>query len=50
MGDEFQIPNVGRSPIKIQHDEFNNVFYVPSPTVKQVVQDEEEEESSTQSI
>ena len=28
----------------------NNVLYVPSPAVKQFVQDEEEAESSTQSI
>ena len=30
MGDESQIPATGRGSIKIQHDEFKNVLYVPS--------------------
>ena len=30
MGDESQIPTIGRGSIKIQHGEFNNVLYVPS--------------------
>ena len=42
MGDEFQIQDIGRGSIKIQHDEFNNVLYVTYPTTKQVVQYEEE--------
>ena len=42
MGGDSQIPVVGRGSIKIQHDEFNNILYVSSPTSKQVVQDEEE--------
>ena len=50
MGDNSQIPVVGRGSIKIQHGDFKNVLYVPSPIAKQVVQDEEEAESSTQSI
>ena len=48
MGDEFQILAAGRGYIKIQHEEFKNILYVPSPTTKQFVQDEEEAESSTQ--
>ena len=50
MGDESQIPTIERGLVKIQHDEFNNVLYVPSPAAKQIVQDEEEAESSTQTI
>ena len=50
MGFEFQIPTVGRGYIKIQHNDFNNVLNVPSSVENQVVQDEEEAESSTQSI
>ena len=50
MGYESKIPVVGRGFIKIQHDEFKNVLYVPSPVAKKIVQDEEEAESSTQSI
>ena len=42
MGDNSQIPYVGRGSIKIQHDEFKNVLDVPSSVAKQVVQDEEE--------
>ena len=30
MGDDSQIPAVGRGSIKIQHGEFKNVFYMPS--------------------
>ena len=30
MGDESQIPDVGRGSIKIQYGEFKNVLYVPS--------------------
>ena len=33
MGDESQIPVVGRGSIKIQHGEFKNVLYVPSLVV-----------------
>ena len=50
MGCDFQIPAVGRGSIKIHHDVFNNVLNVPSSATKQVVQDEEEAEYSTQSI
>ena len=32
MGDESQIPAVGRGSIKNQHGEFKNVLYVPSLT------------------
>ena len=42
MGGDSKIPIDGRGSIKIQHDEFNNLLYVPSPTAKQVVQYEEE--------
>ena len=45
MGDESKIPNVERGSHKIQHDEF-----FPSPTEKQIVEDEEEAEFSLQSI
>ena len=44
MGDESKIPNVERGSHKIQHDEF-----FPSPTEKQIVEDEEAE-FSLQSI
>ena len=50
MGDESQIPAVEIGSIKIQHDEFKNVLYVHFLATKQVVQDEEEVESSTQLI
>ena len=30
MGDNSQIPEVGRGSIKIQHGDFKNVLYVPS--------------------
>ena len=30
MGDDSQIPAVGRGSVKIQHGEFKNVLYVPS--------------------
>ena len=30
MGDNSQIPTIGRGSIKIQHGEFKNVLYVPS--------------------
>ena len=30
MGDDSEIPTVGRGSIKIQHGEFKNVLYVPS--------------------
>ena len=30
MGDDSQIPAVGRGSPKIQHGEFKNVLYVPS--------------------
>ena len=45
MGDESQILVIERGSIKIQHDDF-----FPSTTAKQTVQDEEEAESSTQTI
>ena len=50
MGGDSKIPILGRCSIKIQHDELNNVLYVPSPAAKQTVQDEEEAKSSTKSI
>ena len=50
MVDESQIPAVKRGSFKIQHDEFKNVLYVPSPVAKQIVQDEEEARYSTHSI
>ena len=42
MGDDSQISAVEICLVKIQHDEFNNVLYVPSPTAKKNFQDEEE--------
>ena len=45
MGYEPQIQIVERGSIKIHHDEF-----IPSPTTKQIVEDEEEAKSSTQLI
>ena len=30
MGDESQIPTIGKGSVKIQHGEFKNVLYVPS--------------------
>ena len=42
MGRDSQIPTAGRGSIKIQHDDFKNVLYVPSPTTKQIVEYEEE--------
>ena len=50
MGCDLQILADGRGSIKIQHDEFKNVLNVPSSVAKQVLQDEEEAESSTQLI
>ena len=50
MGDDSQIPAVEIGSVKIQHDEFKNVLYVHFLATKQVVQDEEEVESSTQLI
>ena len=47
MGDDSQIPAVGRGSIKIHHDEFKNVLYVPYLVAKQVGQDEEEAKYST---
>ena len=41
-------PTVERGLVKIQHDEFKNVLYVPSPVAKKIAQDEEEAGSSTQ--
>ena len=29
MGDDSQIPAIGRGSVKIQHGEFKNVLYVP---------------------
>ena len=45
MGDESKILAIERGSDKIHHDEF-----IPSPTTKQIVEDEEEAEYSTQSI
>ena len=42
MGDDSQIPATGRGSVKIQHDEFKNALYVPSPIAKKILQDEEE--------
>ena len=42
MGDDSQFAHAGIGYIKIQHDEFKNVLYVPSPAAKGVVQDEQE--------
>ena len=50
MGDDYKIPVIEKGSNKIKHVEFKNGLYVPSPTTKQNVQDEEEVESSTQSI
>ena len=51
MGDDSKIPAVEKGSDKIQHTEFKNGLYVPSPTTKQLVEDEEEvAKSSTQSI
>ena len=44
-GYEYKIPNDKRGSDKIQHDEF-----MPSPTEKKIVEDEEEVEFSLQSI
>ena len=41
MGDESQIPDVGRGLVKFQHDKFKIVLYMPSPAgTKKIVQDE----------
>ena len=45
MGDDSKNPDVERGSDKIQHDDF-----MPSPTEKQIVEDEEEAEFSLQSI
>ena len=45
MGDDSKILYVERGSHKIQHDDF-----MPSPTEKQIVEDEEEAEFSLQSI
>ena len=50
MGDESKIISIEKGLDKIQHVEFKNGVYVPSPTTKKIVENEEEEESSTQSI
>ena len=50
MRDESKIPNVEKVSDKIQHSEFRNGLYVPSPIANQIVEYEEEVESSTQSI
>ena len=42
MGDESKIPVVERGSDKIQHDEF-----MPSPTTKQIVEDEDQAEFSS---
>ena len=50
MGDYSKIPVVEKGSDKIQHADFKNGLYVPSPTSKKIVEDEEEAESSTQAI
>ena len=50
MGDESKISGVEKDSDKIQHADFKNGLYVPSPTAKKIIEDEEEAESSTQSI
>ena len=45
MGDDSKIPYVERGSYKIQDDDF-----IPSPTKKQIVEDEEEAYFSLQSI
>ena len=45
IGDESKIPYVERGSDKIQHD-----YFMPSPTTKKIVEDEEEAEFSTQSF
>ena len=50
MGDDSKIPYVEIGSDKIQHDEFNNVLNFPSSISKKFIQDEEEAQSSTQSI
>ena len=42
MGDESKIPAVEKGSDKIHHAEFKNGLYVPSPTTKQIVENEEE--------
>ena len=41
MGDESKILDVERGSDKIQHEEFNNVLYVPSHVENQIVEYEE---------
>ena len=45
MGDDYKIPYVERGSDKNQHNEF-----MPSPTEKKIVDDEEEAQFSLQSI
>ena len=45
MGDESKIPDVERGSDKIHHDDF-----IPSPTEKQIVEEEEEAKFSIQSF
>ena len=45
MGDDSKIPYVERGSDKIQHDDF-----MPSPTEKKIVEDEEEADFSLRSI
>ena len=47
MGDEYKIPAIEKGLDKFRHAEFNNGLYVPSPTSKKIIEDEEEIESST---
>ena len=42
MGDDSIIPTIDKGSNKIQHVGFKNGHYVPSPTAKQIVEDEEE--------
>ena len=45
MGDDSQIPSEGRGSVRVKHD-----YFMLSPTEKQIVEDEEEEDFSLQSI
>ena len=45
MGDDSKIPDIEKVSYKIHHYDF-----IPSPTIKQIVEDEEEAKFSSQSI
>ena len=42
MGDDYKIPAIEKGSNKIQHADFNNGLYVPSPTTKQIFEYEKE--------